>query len=810
MLKALNNLKRKFRTPGNTSIKPSDVIQLAHSPNTQLMNTTNQVSADSHDVTALLALSFRQMVRTLGITPYQSQLQGAIALINGTLAEMETGEGKTASCALAAAVLALQGRKVHVATVNDYLAKRDAGYLKPFYEALGLTVDHATESNPGKKTDIYASNIVYSTAQGLGFDYLRDHLVESSGQVAQGRHDVLLLDEVDSLLIDESGTPLVLTSQAGKEGQLYGTMMHLCTDHTSIEHVDIDHEERVLAINDKGYEVIESKLKEYRAIPHESNLQEKRYLPVQQALVSCLTALYLYKRDVHYIVQGKEIAIIDENTGRILAGRRWSEGLHQAVEAKEGLTVKSDAPTLGSITYKAYIQLYQHVAGLSGTVAGIEEEVKEEYGLDVEVIPPHKASLRVDHQDRLYKTHEERVHAVVAMAIQAHGAGQPVLIGVDSIESAREYSAALTAGNLAQNVLDALSAEREAEIISDAGRAGAITVATQVAGRGTDILLGGNLDAVLQSIDSSRHAAVTEDWISANEKILSVGGLLVIGTFRGASRRVDRQLQGRAGRQGAPGESIFLLSSEDEILQTFAKAGLDQIMQSVELEKGEYIQSRWMDKVISRAQMRKESLERNVRKEATRYDGVSTEQRVVFYSIRKQWRMSLEGTPDIDFRNSLIANALNASVDSIFRDATDTVNAEELQLLLADRWNLQIEKEPLNETVIGSGSSLDTVKNALADLAENYLEFRKSRIGHTRWDRFVHVSMLEGLDHAWKLHNERMKSVRDGIELRAYANENPLFAYQKMAIESFNSLMDDAYSKAGNTLLGAYIPELAS
>lgn len=755
-----------------------------------------------------LAFAAEAARRALGLKPYEVQLAGATVLSRRSIAEMQTGEGKTLTAALAAAARALAGHKVHVATVNDYLAGRDAAKLVPFFEAIGLTVGHASAtSSKEDKRAAYQADVVYATAQELAFDYLRDNLVGSRADKVQGPLDTLLVDEADSILLDEASTPLILSGIPRTDSGVYTRLTKLSALLTEGEHFVVDRKVMLVDITDEGFDVIEQWLRTEEMLSPSESLHSNQNLGLAHSVSSSIAAHALYRRDMEYMVKGDEIVIVDEHTGRAMNGRRWSDGIHQAIEAKEGLIVRSEAPTLASITYQSFVRLYGQLSGLTGTAQSEEDELRSLYGLDVEVIPTHKPIQRIDDNDRVFRSNASRDAAVIQEVISAGERQQPVLIGTDSVETSETLAETLLKHGIRAAVLNARNHEQEATIIAEAGRPGAVTIATQMAGRGTDILLGGNLQARLESVsDDAMRLAVQDGWENDLQTVIEAGGLYVIGTSRSPSRRVDRQLRGRSGRQGDPGRSCFFLSIDDGFVRAFAGDKLDGIMDRLAVESDEALEGRMMDRIIKQAQSSRESIDREMRQELMRYDSVLADQRAAVYTIRNEWLDGMEGEHAEANRATLISRALAAGVEDMrdrHQPRPDGLwDSSALVRDIARRWNLSLPDDFFSSRNL----TAETLPDVLSNLATSYYAHRRGVIDPRLVNRFEQVSLLEGLDRAWQEHQKRMAMLRDGINLRSYANENPRYAFQIQGGKLFESVFDEAYQISAQILLGVRLP----
>lgn len=760
-----------------------------------------------------LSLAVVAAQRALGLSAYPVQVAGALALSQRAVAEMQTGEGKTLTLALAAAARALQGHTVSIATVNDYLAGRDAEKLHSFYSSLGLSVGHARSGmSRDEKRVAYAADVTYATAQELGFDYLRDHLVGSLQDIVQGPLDVLLVDEADSILIDEAGTPLILTGEASDEVALPARLASLGPHLTADEHYVVDRQTMRVDITDAGYDEIEVWLRAQGVLEAHQSLHDPENLLVAHAVSMAITAHAVYRPDIEYLVKDGQIVIVDENTGRALPGRRWADGLHQAVEAKEGLPVLAEAPTLASITYQGFLKLFDHLAGVTGTADSARDELASQYGLDVAVIPTHRPVQRVDEEDLVYRTARLRDEAVVAEVIAAHNHKQPVLLGTDSVEASEALAETLRTHGLKVKVLNARHHSQEANVIAEAGRPGAITIATQMAGRGTDIILGGNLQAALAGAPhENRHEAIAQRWGDDRKLVHEAGGLYVIGLSRSPSRRVDRQLRGRSGRQGDPGRSRFFLSLEDEFVRTFAGDHLDAVMERLEVGD-EGLEGRALTRIVRQAQLKREQIDQEAREALMKYDHVVATQRQHIYLLREMYMKELERVDAAHQRDAIVDQTLLTAAEDI---ASRHVGYDEQGLqhvdldgLISDigkRWNLAVTRELFAHVQ----DTPDEVHALLTKLARQYYAHRKTFIDERVLSRFETVSVIEGVDKAWQAQQKRLEKLREGIHLRAYANEVPQLAFQREAGRMFEHVLTEAQAYAADVLLGAHIPNKA-
>lgn len=807
-IKIKKQQKKLLEPASSISLRAEEIAKAVSSEPDQILIklADNNLSADERSSLVVAAAEL-----SLGLKPYVEQIAGSSTLLERAVSEMQTGEGKTLTAAMGAAIHALEGKKVHVATVNDYLAGRDAEKLKPFFETLGLTVAHASAVlTPEQKKSAYNADIVYATAQELGFDYLRDHLVDSASKAVQRGLDVVIIDEIDSVLIDEAGTPLVLSGEPQSDGGLYKKLIDLVETLSEGEHYSLDRKELFVDITDEGFNLIESKLVEEELIGPGETLHQSQNLALAHSVSSALAAVTLYRKDIEYMVKDGEIIIVDEHTGRALRGRRWSDGLHQAIEAKEGMEVKADPPQLASITYQSFFSLYRHVCGLTGTARSAQDEFERQYGLKVVSIPTHRPVQRKDEFDVVYATAAERDKAVIEEVIHAQKKKQPVLIGTSSVEASEALAESLRSAGIKPAVLNAKNHEKEAEIIADAGRPGAVTIATQMAGRGTDILLGGSLESALEKAPGKdRHQAIRDRWADDQQAVIEAGGLYVIGTSRAPSRRVDRQLRGRAGRQGDPGLSRFFLSFEDEFIKTFAGDKLEEIAGRFDVSEGEALEGKMIDRIVYHAQKTRENIDQSVRMQLVKFDSAIANQRAIIYKVREEWLAAFDSEDSDSIRKDMIDKCVEASVDKICDRylpedplLAEKVNTEPMVKAIAKNWNLALapdffqkfEKEP------------EKLRDYMLAMARAYYDHRVQYIRPDILPLFEKSCLLEGLDRAWQYQQRRLDALRDGINLRSFANENPTVAFQKEAAILFETVFDEAREISGEVLLGANIP----
>jgi len=742
--------------------------------------------------------------RTLNMRHFDVQLIGGIALHNGKIAEMRTGEGKTLVATLPAYLNALGGNGVHVVTVNDYLAQRDADWMGRIYRFLGLTVGVNLSQLPHpEKQAAYAADITYGTNNEFGFDYLRDNMVFApSERVQRGMH-YAIVDEVDSILIDEARTPLIISGQADDNVELYYRLNELSprlvrqAEEKGSGDYWVDEKAHQVLLSEEGHEHAESILAQAGLIPAGSSLYDAHNIGLMHHLYAALRAHALFHRDQQYVVQNGEVIIVDEFTGRLMPGRRWSDGLHQAVEAKEGVPIQRENQTLASITFQNYFRMYAKLAGMTGTADTEAFEFQQIYHLETMVIPTHQPMIRRDENDLIYRTFQEKVDAIVADIKDCHTRGQPVLVGTTSIENSELLSTHLDKDKLPHNVLNAKQHAREAEIVAQAGSLGVITIATNMAGRGTDIVLGGSIEPQILKMreDEGLPAAEKEreiervraEWQTRHNDVIKAGGLHIIGTERHESRRIDNQLRGRSGRQGDPGSSRFYLSLEDPLLRIFGGERLSGIMQRRKMPEGEPIEHPIVNRSIEKAQHRVESRNFDIRKQLLEYDDVANDQRRVIYQQRNEL---LEG----DDVAETIANMIRGEMDNAVKRYIPSDSVEEqwdvpgLEAALAAEFQLEVPVDQwLKET-----TELDdeTIRSRVLDLAQKAWRVREEQVGAELMRQFERSLMLQTLDHHWREHLASLDHLRQGIHLRGYAQKNPKQEYKREAFELFSDMLD--------------------
>ena len=740
--------------------------------------------------------------RVLGMRHFDVQLIGGMVLHEGKIAEMRTGEGKTLVATLPVYLNALAGKGVHVVTVNDYLAGRDAGIMEPLYNFLGLSVGViVSEMEPFFRQSAYNADITYGTNNEFGFDYLRDNMVTDQYDKVQRALTFAVVDEVDSILIDEARTPLIISGQADDNVQLYQVMntvpAMLVRQETEEGEGDywVDEKAHTVLLSESGHERAEEILVQMGLLKEGDSLYSTGNIMLMHHLMAALRAHSLFHKDQHYVIQDGEIVIVDEFTGRLMSGRRWSEGLHQAVEAKEGVDIKRENQTLASITFQNYFRLYDKLAGMTGTADTEAFEFQSIYGLETVIIPTNRPMQRKDANDQIFRTAEEKYEAVVADIKRCHEAGQPVLVGTTSIENSELVAKLLNQQGLPHNVLNAKEHEREALIVAQAGKAGMITVATNMAGRGTDIVLGGNVqhqshainaDESLSEEEKARRIADLENgWEAEHEKVLAAGGLHIIGTERHESRRIDNQLRGRAGRQGDPGSSRFYLSFEDPLLRLFALDRAAAILNRLAPERGVAIEHGLLTRQIEGAQRKVEGRNFDMRKQVLEYDDVANDQRKVIYHQRNEILTSKEVT-DLakDIREDVVGDLVDLHMPPDSMEEQWDLPALEAQLAGEFRVHADIQGWLKAENTL---DNQEVKARLIAQVEQEYAE-KVAVVGEQTMSGFERNVMLQVIDSNWREHLAAMDYLRQGIHLRGYAQKNPKQEYKREAFAMFESL----------------------
>ncbi|OZI69112.1 preprotein translocase subunit SecA [Bordetella genomosp. 1] len=748
--------------------------------------------------------------RVFGMRHFDVQMLGGIALHNGKIAEMRTGEGKTLMATLPVYLNAIPGRGVHVVTVNDYLARRDADWMGRLYRFLGMSTGVVVPQQPNdEKIAAYAADITYGTNNEFGFDYLRDNMEYRVEDRRQRALSYAIVDEVDSILIDEARTPLIISGQAEDHTELYVRMnavppllTRMASEPKPQEPEPegdywVDEKSQQVYLSEAGHEHAEQILSRLGILPEGESLYDPRHIALMHHMMVALRANTLFFRDQQYVVQDGEVVIVDEFTGRLMVGRRWSDGLHQAVEAKEGVKIQHENQTLASITFQNYFRMYDKLSGMTGTADTEAYEFQEIYGLETVIIPTNKPMQRKDQNDQVFKTNEEKYNAILNDIRDCHERGQPVLVGTTSIENSELLAGLMRQAKLPHEVLNAKQHAREAEIVAEAGKPGHVTIATNMAGRGTDIVLGGSVDkqvdliradeSISQAEREARIEKVRADWKPLNEQVKAAGGLRIIGTERHESRRIDNQLRGRAGRQGDPGSSRFYLSLEDPLMRIFAGDRVRAIMERLKLPEGEPIEAGMVTRSIETAQRKVEGRNFDIRKQLLEYDDVANDQRKVLYAQRNEVLEAANIGASVEALR-------DAAVTEAFRNYVPAESVEEqwdlpgLQQALLGDWQLSLplvemaEKEPnltddeLLERVVGAARDAYHAKIAL--------------VGADQWAQFERSIMLQSIDTHWREHLSALDYLRQGIHLRGYAQKNPKQEYKREAFELFSGMLD--------------------
>jgi len=780
----INSLEEKMR-----SMSDDELVSMTAELKERLSNKESEES--------ILAESFAVVreasQRVLGLRHYDVQLIGGMVLNEGSIAEMGTGEGKTLVATLPAYLNALAGKGVHIVTVNDYLAKRDSEWMGKVFSFLGLSVGTVFSGMSGdEKQKAYSCDITYATNNELGFDYLRDNMAFSQDQKTQKALAFAVIDEVDSILIDEARTPLVISGPTGDHAEVYIAIDKMIPSFTLQTEVGegkeievliagdytLDEKHKQVFLTDDGHIKAEDMLIEAGALPPESSLYDSSNIILMQHLLSGLRAHILFKKNVDYLVKDDEVVIVDEFTGRTMEGRRWSEGLHQAIEAKENVSIKKENQTLASITYQNYFRLYEKLSGMTGTAETEASELQAIYGLEVVVVPPNTISSRVDHSDLIYGTMDEKLDAVMKDIQACQKNMQPVLVGTNSIESSESVSALLTKNKIKHEVLNAKQHQREAEIIANAGAPGAVTISTNMAGRGTDIVLGG------RPLEGSSEAE-TELWKAKHQSVIDSGGLHIIGTERNESRRVDNQLRGRSGRQGDIGSTRFYLSLEDSLMKIFASEKTASMMKKLGMKEGEALEHSWLNKTIANAQKKVEGMHYDARKHLLEYDDVANDQRKVVYQLRDE----LMGTEDVKeryetIRDGVLSDLFFEYISPKVLEADWDVEGLESALALNYSSNIPIQKS------IDEGLDVDQLLKIILEGFMLSHQAKESAIGSETMRTFEKAVMLRALDHHWKDHLAVMDQLRQSVNLRGYGQKNPVQEYKRESFSMFTVLLD--------------------
>ena len=779
--------------------------------------------AKGEDLQALLPEAFAVVreasTRVLGMRHFDVQLIGAMVLNDGKIAEMRTGEGKTLTATLAVYLNALPGLGVHVVTVNDYLASRDAAWMGRLYNFLGMSVGTIlSQQDTEHKKAAYAADITYGTNNEFGFDYLRDNMEYDVANRRQRGLNYAIVDEVDSILIDEARTPLIISGAADDNTDLYRQINEIPpllkrqADEKAEGDYWVDEKAHQVYLSEAGHAHLEKILTEKGLIKDGTSLYSHQNIILLHHLNASLRAHTLFQRDQQYVVQNGEVIIVDEFTGRLMPGRRWSDGLHQAVEAKEGVKIQQENQTMASITFQNYFRMYKKLAGMTGTADTEAYEFQDIYGLETVVVPTHRKMIRQDAQDKVFRTTEEKYQAIVDDVKDCVKRGQPVLVGTTSIEISELLSNRLTKEGIAHNVLNAKQHEREAQVVLEAGRPGAVTIATNMAGRGTDIVLGGGINKHIDEIRADetlspeekekRIEALKADWQKLHDAVVAAGGLRIIGSERHESRRIDNQLRGRSGRQGDPGSSVFYLSMEDQLLRIFGGDRMKAIADRLKLEHGVAIESKMLSRMIESAQRKVEGRNYDIRKQLLEFDDVQNDQRKEIYRLRNE---ILESKDVSDMINSLREGYFT----DLFRSFVPADTVEEqwdlkgLTSQLKTNWGIDI---PMQEMLEKDNSVTDEdLLKKLLETADAIEKGKEELVGHEAWAGFARNVLLQVLDATWRQHITALDALRQGIYLRGYAQKQPKQEYKREAFSMFESLLDNVREQLCRVLMNVQI-----
>lgn len=757
--------------------------------------------------------------RSLGMRHFDVQLIGGMVLNDGKIAEMRTGEGKTLVATLAAYLNALAGKGVHVVTVNDYLAERDALWMGKLYNFLGMSVGiNLARLEHAEKQQAYAADITYGTNNEYGFDYLRDNMVVDKANRVQRSLSFAVVDEVDSILIDEARTPLIISGHADDQTQMYQVLnvvpSKLVPQATEESPGDywVDEKSRQVYISESGFEKSEKILAEMGLLPEGASLYDPANVSLLHHLNSALRAHTLFAKDTHYVVQAGKIIIVDEFTGRLMPGRRWSEGLHQAVEAKEGVAIEPENQTLASITFQNYFRMYEKLSGMTGTADTEAFEFQSIYSLETVVIPTHRPMVRLDLQDQIFKSAEEKYEAIFKDIQERHGKDQPILVGTTSIENSELLSSLLNKEKLSHQVLNAKQHEREAEIVAQAGRPGMITIATNMAGRGTDIVLGGNVEKQVDILNDNPDVPEAEkiqrieklrgEWQQLHDQVIAAGGLHIIGTERHESRRIDNQLRGRAGRQGDPGSSRFYLSMDDPLLRIFAGDRMKAIMDRLGVPRGEPIEAGMVSRSIESAQRKVENRNFDMRKQLLEYDDVANEQRKIIYSQRNE----ILESEDL---SGLVTSLRHGTLEEVVRSHVPQESVEEqwdlesLQTALQNDWQLSIDLKAMAD----ANHELDDneLTESVIQAADKAYADKVEPVGREAFNSFERSVLLQAVDSTWREHLAALDHLRQGIHLRGYAQKNPKQEYKREAFALFEQTLDKIRNDVTRVLMSVEV-----
>ena len=750
------------------------------------------------DLDALLPEAFANCreaaKRALGLRAFDVQLIGGMVLHQGNISEMKTGEGKTLVATFPAYLNALTGKGVHIVTVNDYLAKRDSEWMSKVYGALGLTTGVVFPGqDEADKQKSYACDVTYATNNELGFDYLRDNMKTDLSQMYQKHHYFAIVDEVDSILIDEARTPLIISGPAQDRSELYIEINKVIPDLQD-EHYTLDEKTRNANFTDEGNDFLETTLRARGILPEDQSLYDPESTTIVHHINQGLSAHKLFNRDKEYIVRNNEVVLIDEFTGRMMAGRRLSDGLHQAIEAKEGCAIQPENVTLASVTFQNYFRLYDKLAGMTGTAATEAEEFSEIYKLGVVEVPTNQNVARIDEDDQVYRTAEEKYTAIVSEIKTANGKGQPVLVGTTSIDKSEALSQMLTQAKITHNVLNARQHEQEAQIVGDAGKLNAVTIATNMAGRGTDIQLGGNVEMKVHAALAAEpeanpeelRAKIEAEHAGEKEQVLAAGGLYVLATERHESRRIDNQLRGRSGRQGDPGRSSFFLSLEDDLMRIFGSERLDKVLSTLGMKDGEAIVHPWVNKSLARAQAKVEGRNFDIRKQLLKFDDVMNDQRKAIFGQRLDI-LEADDLADVvqDMRHDIIDDLVTTYIPP--KSYADQWDAEGLYAAVLEQLNVDV---PVVEWADEEGTDDETIREKLENAADQMMAEKAVAFGPDTMRQVEKQILLQTIDRKWREHLITLEHLRSVVGFRGYAQRDPLNEYKSEAFQLFEALLD--------------------
>ena len=802
--------KKVFGTPNDRKIKATRPIvekinalepEFEKLTDEQLIEKTDEFRKrciDGESLESLLPEAFANCreaaKRALGLRAFDVQLMGGIFLHQGNISEMKTGEGKTLVATFPAYLNALTGKGVHIVTVNDYLAKRDSEWMSNVYGALGMTTGVIYPDQPGdEKKAAYNCDITYATNNELGFDYLRDNMRVDLAEMYQRDHHFAIVDEVDSILVDEARTPLIISGPAQDRTELYVAIDKLIPDLDE-SHYTIDEKTRNVSFTDEGNEYLEEQLLARGFLPEGQSLYDPESTTIVHHVNQGLRAHKLFTKDKDYIVRGGEVVLIDEFTGRMMSGRRLSDGLHQAIEAKEGCSIQPENVTLAQVTFQNYFRLYDKLAGMTGTAATEAEEFQEIYGLGVVEVPTNKPIARIDDDDAVYRTAAEKYDAVLDSIKKAHEKGQPTLVGTTSIEKSEMLSQLLTNANVPHNVLNARQHEQEAQIVADAGKLGAVTIATNMAGRGTDIKLGGNVEfKIMEAIAADPEtdpeeirSKIEAEHQADEEAVKTAGGLFVLATERHESRRIDNQLRGRSGRQGDPGRSAFFLSLDDDLMRIFGSERLDKVLSTLGMKEGEAIIHPWVNKSLERAQAKVEGRNFDIRKQLLKFDDVMNDQRKVVFSQRREI-MEADDLSDIvqDMRHQVIDDLIDVYMPP--KSYADQWNTEGLYAAAIEKLGIDV---PVIEWAAEEGVDDEIVAERMEQAADEMIAQKAVKFGPENMRRIEKQLLLQTIDSKWREHLLTLEHLRSVVGFRGYAQRDPLNEYKTEAFQLFERMLD--------------------